>query len=177
MDTQEGGRARRRRNYRAGRARRADWRAGRGWLQGDRPDGQRGRDCVRRDRSRRPTPDRLDRRAGARLLPPGAARDGAVFGFAVGPHSWKKFLHVPTLRLWRAQRDSDGSISATAESDAPPRLAFIGVRSCELHAIAIQDKVLIGGLTRTPITSCGAPGRSSWQSTVSRPGAPAFAFR
>src|SRR5271167_4792585 len=35
--------------------------------------------------------------------------DGAVFGFAVGPHSWKKYLHVPTLRLWRAQRESDGS--------------------------------------------------------------------
>src|SRR5690348_9620500 len=64
---------------------------------------------------------RLDRR-----------NDGAVFGFAVGPHSWKKFLHVPTLRLWRAQRAADGSISATADAEPVPRFAFIGVRSCEL---------------------------------------------
>jgi ferredoxin len=82
---------------------------------------------------------RLDRRA-----------DGAVFGFAVGPHSWKKFLHVPTLRLWRAQRAADGSISATADAEPAPRFAFIGVRSCELHAIAIQDKVLIGGAYKDP---------------------------
>ena len=76
--------------------------------------------------------------------------DGAVFGFAVGPHSWKKYLHVPSLRLWRAQRDSDGSISATADSQPAPRFAFIGVRACELHAIAIQDKVLIGGQYKDP---------------------------
>jgi sulfhydrogenase subunit beta (sulfur reductase) len=76
--------------------------------------------------------------------------DGAVFGFAVGPHSWKKFLHVPTLRLWRAQRAADGSISATADAEPVPRCAFIGVRSCELHAIAIQDKVLLGGAYKDP---------------------------
>src|SRR3954470_7570867 len=30
--------------------------------------------------------------------------DDALFGYAVGPHSWKKFLHPPMLRLWRAER-------------------------------------------------------------------------
>ena len=30
--------------------------------------------------------------------------DDALFGYAVGPHSWKKFLHPPRLRLWRAER-------------------------------------------------------------------------
>jgi ferredoxin len=76
--------------------------------------------------------------------------DDAVFGFAVGPHSWKKFLHLPVLRLWRAQRQADGSISAQADTAAAPRLAFIGVRSCDLHAIAIQDKVLTGGAFKDP---------------------------
>jgi sulfhydrogenase subunit beta (sulfur reductase) len=76
--------------------------------------------------------------------------DSAVFGFAVGPHSWKKYLHEPSLRLWRAQRGSDGSISAIADSEPAPKLAFIGVRSCELHAIEIQDKVLIGGAYKDP---------------------------
>jgi ferredoxin len=71
--------------------------------------------------------------------------DDAVFGFAVGPHSWKKFLHVPTLRLWSAKRENDGSITAQDGAGPAPRMAFIGVRSCDLHAIAIQDKVLAGG--------------------------------
>jgi sulfhydrogenase subunit beta (sulfur reductase) len=28
--------------------------------------------------------------------------DQALFGYAVGPHSWKKFLHPPAIRLWQA---------------------------------------------------------------------------
>ena len=27
--------------------------------------------------------------------------DDAVFGYAVGPQSWKQFLHPPRLRLWQ----------------------------------------------------------------------------
>jgi sulfhydrogenase subunit beta (sulfur reductase) len=76
--------------------------------------------------------------------------DGAIFGFAVGPHSWKKFLHEPVLRLWRAQRQSDGSVSAAADPPPAARFAFIGVRSCDLHAVAIQDQVLIGGADKDP---------------------------
>ena len=30
--------------------------------------------------------------------------DDAYFGYAVGPHSWKKYLFPPTLRLWQAER-------------------------------------------------------------------------
>jgi sulfhydrogenase subunit beta (sulfur reductase) len=30
--------------------------------------------------------------------------DEAPFGFTVGPHSWKQFLHPPKHRLWRADR-------------------------------------------------------------------------
>ena len=29
--------------------------------------------------------------------------DQALFGYVVGPHSWKKYLHPPIERLWRAQ--------------------------------------------------------------------------
>ncbi len=70
--------------------------------------------------------------------------DDALFGYAVGPHSWKRFLHPPTQRLWRAERNADG-MRILPEPDAPERLAFIGVRACELRAIAIQDRVLLGG--------------------------------
>ncbi len=69
--------------------------------------------------------------------------DQALFGYAVGPHSWKRFLHPASLRLWRAQREGAG-FRVEAQADTAPRYAFLGVRSCELHAIAIQDRVLIG---------------------------------
>jgi len=129
--------------------------------------------------------------------------DEALFGYAVGPHSWKKFLHPPALLLWQARRRGDGfeiitSGSNTAQtnnqtrgstattdtlrhgdamsecdvgskgdtlhqSGGPPQnamsaqdhasarenqtqpLAFLGVRSCDLHAIALLDRVFLGG--------------------------------
>lgn len=74
-----------------------------------------------------------------RLQPRG---DDAYFGFAVGPHSWKKFLFPPLLKLWRAHRVPE-SFEVMAEEPDPPRRAFLGVRSCELHALAIQDRVFI----------------------------------
>jgi hypothetical protein len=70
--------------------------------------------------------------------------DGALFGYAVGPHSWKKFLHPPAQRLWSAAR-SDESMTMTPEPLPAERFAFVGVRACDLNAIAIQDRVLTGG--------------------------------
>ena len=70
--------------------------------------------------------------------------DQARFGYAVGPHSWKQFLFPPKIRLWQARRSNGGfEIEEEPLADAP--LALIGVRACELHGIAIQDKVFIGG--------------------------------
>lgn len=70
--------------------------------------------------------------------------DAALFGYAVGPHSWKRFLHPPLQRLWRAKHD-EHAVSVLQEPDPVGRFAFIGVRACELHAIAIQDRVFLGG--------------------------------
>ena len=71
-------------------------------------------------------------------------RDQALFGYVVGPRSLKNFLHPPRRRLWRAERTGD-RIVVTEDDAAPERLAFLGVRSCELHAMAIQDRVFIEG--------------------------------
>jgi ferredoxin len=71
--------------------------------------------------------------------------DGALFGHNAGPNSWKSFLFPPTLRLWRAARGEDGDLQFQDASIEPPRQAFIGVRSCDLHAIAIQDRVFMEG--------------------------------
>jgi len=70
--------------------------------------------------------------------------DAALFGYTVGPHSWKQFLHPPVTRLWRARREERGFQMLPTEEDSP-RFAFIGVRACELHAIAIQDQVFLQG--------------------------------
>jgi ferredoxin len=70
--------------------------------------------------------------------------DAAVFGYVVGPHTWKQFLHPPAARVWQARRNGRG-FEGTHESREPERLAFLGVRPCELHAIAIQDKVFLQG--------------------------------
>ena len=77
-------------------------------------------------------------------------RDRAYFGYAVGPQSWKRFLHPPMIRLWQANR-SDSGFQITQEQHEAPKMAFFGVRSCELHAIAIQDKVFLGGEHKDPI--------------------------
>jgi ferredoxin len=76
--------------------------------------------------------------------------DGALFGYAVGPHSWKRFLHPPVQRLWSAKRDGAG-FELEAEPLEAPKYAFLGARSCDLHAISIQDKVFMGGQFVDPI--------------------------
>lgn len=68
----------------------------------------------------------------------------SLFGYVVGPHAWKKFLFPSALRLWSARR-SDKGFSITAEEAVSPKFAFLGVRSCDIHAISIQDKVFTGG--------------------------------
>jgi ferredoxin len=70
--------------------------------------------------------------------------DEALFGYVVGPHSWKKYLHPPLLRLWRAEHSSSDCKIIEEEEDIP-KYAFLGVRSCELHAIEIQDRVFMNG--------------------------------
>ena len=71
--------------------------------------------------------------------------DAARFGYTVGPHAWKRFLHPPALRLWRAERDADGGFELLDEPHETPRYAFIGVRPCDIKAIGIQDRVFMGG--------------------------------
>src|SRR5262249_26006935 len=70
--------------------------------------------------------------------------DEARFGYAVGPHSWKQFLFPARARLWRAER-RDGGFEVEEEPHDDPPLALVGVRACELHGIAIQDRVFLGG--------------------------------
>ena len=70
--------------------------------------------------------------------------DDALFGFTVGPQAWKRFLHRPVETLWTMSKTENGVTIESGES-VTPKFAFIGVRGCELHAIAIQDRVFSQG--------------------------------
>ncbi len=76
--------------------------------------------------------------------------DRALFGYAVGPHSWKQFLYPPIQRLWKAQKKGREVTITGGEKPADKKYAFIGVRACELHAMSIQDRVFLGGPYRDP---------------------------
>jgi ferredoxin len=99
----------------------------------------------------------IDRLEDAQALPHGWAADqeagtyrlrrrddAAVFGFAHGADSWKKLLHPAHIRLWSARRDGDGFTVREDDDPAEP-FALIGVRGCDLRAIAIQDRVFLDG--------------------------------
>jgi sulfhydrogenase subunit beta (sulfur reductase) len=71
--------------------------------------------------------------------------DDALFGYALGPASWKAFLHPPALRLLQVHRSGAAFTTTPADADPAPRRALLGVRACELQAIAVQDRVLLEG--------------------------------
>ncbi|MFB7917159.1 4Fe-4S dicluster domain-containing protein [Streptomyces sp. NPDC056061] len=71
--------------------------------------------------------------------------DGAAFAHSAGPQSWKTFLHPQRELQWAAERDPGGDLVVRENDAAPPSYAFLGVRPCDLRAIAVQDRVLMGG--------------------------------
>jgi sulfhydrogenase subunit beta (sulfur reductase) len=71
-------------------------------------------------------------------------KDEAVFGYVHGADSWKKLLHPAHMRLWSARREGGGFV-VQPDDDPPEPFALIGVRGCELRAIAIQDRVFLEG--------------------------------
>ena len=87
--------------------------------------------------------------------------DEALFGYAVGPHSWKQYQLPAEVKLWKARVDERGGLTDIAEpSKEQPRYAFFGARSCELHAMGILDRV-IGKPPRAPFivaVQCGQAG-------------------
>jgi sulfhydrogenase subunit beta (sulfur reductase) len=76
-------------------------------------------------------------------------QDQALFGYVAGPHSFKPWFFPPRETLFRVERCDGGFAVMPRGRDATPsvapKLALIGVRSCDLHALAIQDQVFMGG--------------------------------
>ena len=78
--------------------------------------------------------------------------DGAAFGYAVGPDSPKTVLFPPRRKLWQAERDG---MLVTEEPVREQRTAFLGVRACELTAVAVLDRVFLGGAVTDPAYASG----------------------
>lgn len=76
--------------------------------------------------------------------------DDALFGYVVGPHSWKRFLFPPKAKLAEANK-TDAGWQFQATEDDPPKFAFLGVRACELAAMRVQDRVFLSGPYVDPI--------------------------
>ncbi len=95
---------------------------------------------------------------------PGRYRVGRLptseaFGFANPTQSFKRHLHPPRTVLFAASRDHGGGsaevpVTIAAAESAPPALALVGVRSCDLAALARLDAAL------TPRT--GSRATRSW---------------
>ncbi|MDR7523342.1 MAG: 4Fe-4S dicluster domain-containing protein [Armatimonadota bacterium] len=75
--------------------------------------------------------------------------DDRYFGFVVGPHSWKRYLYPPVLKLFSTRKTPAG-IEVEPDGEAPMRFAFIGVRACDLAAIGVQDRVFLEGAVQDP---------------------------
>ena len=80
--------------------------------------------------------------------------DDALFGHSAGPQSWKQFVHPPRRKLWETTEDGYAA--------APPddrKLAFLGVRGCDLAALGKLGRVV--GARRRPFivaVDCTEPG-------------------
>ncbi len=68
----------------------------------------------------------------------------AFFDHTVPAQGWKRFLRPADERLCRLRRTGDG-FEVEDAGEPVPRYALLGVRACDLAAIAIQDRVLRGG--------------------------------
>ena len=77
--------------------------------------------------------------------------DHALFGYVVGPQSWKKYLHPAEVRLWSAEHQGGTFRILNNENRSKRPYAFLGVRACELAAIQVQDRVLMQDKYHDPV--------------------------
>jgi sulfhydrogenase subunit beta (sulfur reductase) len=109
--------------------------------------------------------------------------DENVFGWAVGPGSWKAEFFPPTQELWRSTVVDDSVRVTTPDLEMAP-LAVVGARPCELVALGILDRVLVDGAHPDPryaarrvgafvvAAECGSPAATCFCTSMgSGPGA------
>jgi sulfhydrogenase subunit beta (sulfur reductase) len=68
--------------------------------------------------------------------------DDEIFGVVNGAGSLKPFFFAPEETLLKLERDKSGFKCEEVEPDAQ-KIAFLGVRACDLAALAIQDRIFL----------------------------------
>jgi formate hydrogenlyase subunit 6/NADH:ubiquinone oxidoreductase subunit I len=68
---------------------------------------------------------------------------GNYFDYVVGPHSLKNYLFPPRTTVLETL-NLKGDWQVRVPEPPKERLAFLGLRSCDLHALRIQDRVFLG---------------------------------
>lgn len=71
-------------------------------------------------------------------------QDDSYFGYASASQSWKPNLFAPRVRLYSI-RKKESDLEFRPERPETTRLALLGARSCDLRAIAVQDRVFASG--------------------------------
>ncbi|HET6795249.1 MAG TPA: 4Fe-4S dicluster domain-containing protein [Acidimicrobiales bacterium] len=106
-----------------------------------------------------------------------AGRNDELFGWAVGPASWKADVFPPVQTVWRAQL-SDGRPVVREEPDGAAPVAVVGARPCEVAALSVLDTVLADGPVADPTyarrrwaafvvtAECGAPAATCFCSSM-----------
>ncbi|HWA83490.1 MAG TPA: 4Fe-4S dicluster domain-containing protein [Fimbriimonadaceae bacterium] len=69
--------------------------------------------------------------------------DARLFGYNNGPTSAKRWLFPPKRQLWSVARRG-ATIELVPSSENIQRLALIGLRACDLKAVEIFDRVMLG---------------------------------
>jgi sulfhydrogenase subunit beta (sulfur reductase) len=78
------------------------------------------------------------------------AGDARAFAWANGPQALKPWLFAPREVLWRVERGADGELAFAPVLPAVQPLAVIGVRACDLAALALQDRHFLHGAFPDP---------------------------
>lgn len=70
------------------------------------------------------------------------SKDGTYFGYTLGPRTPKHYLFPPRQTVLTIEHAETG-LRFTSEPPPPRQHAFVGLRSCELAAVAVQDVVFV----------------------------------
>ena len=97
-----------------------------------------------------------------------------LFGWAVGPASWKSEFFLPAETVWRATVE-EGEVALSDPRDEGLPVAVIGARPCEVAALGTLDRVLRDGEVPDDRYAGAVTEHSSWPSSAGLLRAPASA--
>lgn len=77
-------------------------------------------------------------------------KSSRYFSWANGPHALKPLTFAAREPLWQCTRQDDGSLSFSDYNRKQPLTAVIGVRACDLAALALQEQHFLKPPHRDP---------------------------